>query len=538
MKLTNNPSSRNDELRAVVWVVDDSPLESEMAGRLLSAQHEVRLFSDGPSVLEQVAAGVRPDVLVLDWHMPDMSGLEVCRFLRQSHDEVSLPILILTATGGQDDLVEGLAAGANDFVTKSFGPAELLARVATLARSKLLYDRLRQTELATRRAREAAEEANSAKDTFLATVSHELRTPLNSILGWSQLLCEGEVDPATLKRGLDTIQRNALLQVQLIDDILDTTRVVSGKLHLELASVNLASVVRAAFDAVKPASDAKRLRTELVCIGDRFRVHGDRDRLQQAVSNLLTNAVKFTPADGQIRVELRESEKELQIAVIDSGKGIAQSFLPHVFDRFRQQDDASSQRHAGLGLGLALVQHIALAHGGAVVANSEGEGRGATFVLTLPRDDAPQSTDIASDRPTPQNYPLPVGQLTGLRVLVVEDDVDARDLLVTILTQQGAEICQAGSFQEALACLEKTEPELVLSDIGLPDGDGHALMRAVRARGHLAERLPAIALTAYARPEDRQLAFDAGFQFYVAKPIETGALVAIMVEAARARHAG
>ncbi|HMJ12264.1 MAG TPA: response regulator, partial [Polyangiaceae bacterium] len=321
------PSSQSNALRAVIWVVDDSPLESEMAGRLLSVQHEVRIFSDGPSVLEEVAGGVRPDVLVLDWHMPDMSGLEVCRFLRQSHDEVSLPILILTATGGQDDLVEGLAAGANDFVTKTFGPEELTARVATLARSKLLYDRLKQTELATRRAREAADEANRAKDTFLATVSHELRTPLNSILGWSQLLSEGELDASTLKRGLDTIQRNAQLQVQLIDDILDTTRIISGKLHLELASVNLASVVRAAFDAVKPSSDAKQHHMELLLSGDAFRVRGDRDRLQQAVSNLLANAVKFTPAGGRIRAELSQCDDEFRISVIDTGKGITKSFL-------------------------------------------------------------------------------------------------------------------------------------------------------------------------------------------------------------------
>src|SRR6478609_8709535 len=248
---------------AAIWLVDDSPLEREIARRLLAEQYEVEVFVDGPPVIERLASGERPDVLVLDWHMPQMSGLEVCRFLRERFDEASLPILVLTATGGQDDLLEGLGAGANDFVTKSFDPAELLARVGTLARARLLYDSLRKTELATRRAREAADEANRAKDVFLATVSHELRTPLNSILGWARLLSEGTLDRETLARGLATIQRNAQIQVQLIEDILDTTRAISGKLHLELAVLDLAHVTRAAFDAVKPSADAKQLELSL-----------------------------------------------------------------------------------------------------------------------------------------------------------------------------------------------------------------------------------------------------------------------------------
>jgi signal transduction histidine kinase len=522
-----------------VWLVDDSPLEREMARRILVEQYEVDQFTDGPPVLERLAAGERPDVLVLDWHMPQMSGLEVCRFLRERHDEASLPILILTATGGQDDLLEGLAAGANDFVTKTFDPAELLARVGTLARAKLLHEGLKRTELATRRAREAADEANRAKDVFMATVSHELRTPLNSILGWARLLSEGSPDAATLERGLATIQRNAQIQVQLIEDILDTTRVISGKLHLELAALDLGNVVRAAFDAVKPSADARQVSMDLRVEGETFRMQGDTDRLQQAVGNLLANAVKFTPSGGRIELELSRGADGLNLRVSDTGKGIAPRFLPHVFDRFRQEDDAATRRHSGLGLGLALVRHIIAAHGGSVSASSEGEGRGAAFTITLPNDDSPRSRAGASDRPSPAPstvvHGLPVGKLTGLNILVVEDDEDARDLLATVLRQQGAKIEQAGTSTEALARIAEVVPDVMLSDIGLPGEDGYALIRGVRARGVSADVLPAIALTAYSRREDQRLALEAGFQAHVAKPVEPAILIAAVADAAAAR---
>ncbi|MEO7033405.1 MAG: response regulator [Polyangiaceae bacterium] len=526
------PSSGTLAPPALVWLVDDSPLEREMAKRLLSEQYRVEAYSDGPAMLEQLATGKRPDVLVLDWHMPDMSGLEICRFLRQTYDEASLPILVLTTTGGQDDLLEGLSAGANDFVNKAFDPAELRARVGTLARARALHDSLKRTEQATRRAREAAEEANRAKDVFLATVSHELRTPLNSILGWARLLGEATLDQATLQRGIETIQRNAEIQVQLIEDILDTTRMISGKLHLEVTSLDFGDVIRAAFNAVKPVADAKHLKLELAFGEGAFRIRGDADRLQQAVSNLLTNAVKFTPEGGNISVALESSAGELTLSISDSGKGIPDHFLPHVFDRFRQEDGAATRRYAGLGLGLALVRHIVAAHGGSAAASSRGEGSGATFTITLPKDDRPRSRTGESDRPTPSpfaaSHVLPVGQLSGIAILVVEDDEDARDLLVTVLTKQGAKVNEAGSCAEALTQLDQFLPQVLLSDIGLPGEDGYDLIRAVRARGYDAHTLPAIALTAYARREDRRLALEAGFQTHVAKPVEPAELVAVV----------
>lgn len=529
------PPSPNLSERARIWLVDDSPLEREMARRLLADQYDVEVFFDGPPVLERLAAGDRPDVLVLDWHMPQMSGLEVCRFLRERFDEASLPILVLTATGGQDDLLEGLGAGANDFVTKAFDPAELLARVATLARARLLHESLKRTELATRRAREAADQANRAKDVFLATVSHELRTPLNSILGWARLLAEGTLDRETLARGLATIQRNAQIQVQLIEDILDTTRAISGKLHLELTTLDLADVTRAAFDGIKPSADAKPLTLELSVPEGNLRVRGDSDRLQQAIGNLLANAVKFTPAGGKIRVELQHSEQAVSVSVHDTGKGIAKQFLPHVFDRFRQEDDAATRRHSGLGLGLALVRHIVAAHGGSVSAQSEGEGCGASFSITLPSDAQRRSRSGESDRPSPApvvvDHGLPVGRLSNIKILVVEDDEDARDLLVTVLTQQGAKVSQAGHATDALLQLVESVPDVMVSDIGLPGEDGYELVRAIRARGYTPATLPAIALTAYSRREDQRLALQAGFQAHVAKPVEPAILVAAVADA-------
>jgi signal transduction histidine kinase len=520
-----------------VWLVDDSALEREIATRLLSQHYEVEVFEDGPPVLERLASGDHPDVLVLDWHMPQMSGLEVCRFLRQTYDEASLPILVLTGTGSREDVLEGLAAGANDFVTKSFDPAELQARVRTLARAKSLHERVKQTELLTRRAREAADEANRAKDVFLATVSHELRTPLNSILGWSRLLSEGVPDAETLKRGLTTIQRNAQIQVQLIEDILDTTRVISGKLHIELSSLDVGHVCRLAFDAVKPSADARHLTMELAVPDQALRMRGDIDRLQQAVGNLLGNAVKFTPSGGSVRLQVAKHEGSIVVSVTDTGKGIAKQFLPHVFDRFRQEDDAATRRHSGLGLGLALVRHIVAAHGGSVSATSEGEGDGATFTITLPTDNARSSRTGETDRPSPapsgMGHGLPVGMLSGLKLLVVEDDEDARDLLATVLTQQGAVVRQAGNCPDALTSLGESVPDVLLSDIGLPIEDGYELIRAVRARGHSAQDLPAIALTAYARREDQRLALQAGFQAHVAKPVEPAVLIMAVADAAR-----
>ncbi len=531
------PPAASAPSRGQVWVVDDSPLEAELARRMLENHHDVQVFNDGPAMLERLASGARPDLLVLDWHMPSMSGMEVCRFLRQRYDEASLPILVLTSTGGQEDVVSGLQAGANDFVTKLSDPAELIARVRTLVRARLLHERVRRAELVAHRARQAAEEANRAKDAFMATVSHELRTPLSSILGWAHLLKENTLDESTLRRGVESIERNAKIQVQLIEDILDTTRVVSGKLHLDLTRVDFAAVVQAAVDSLQPAAHAKELRLSVDLGPGPTPVHGDADRLQQAVWNLLSNAVKFTPAQGQVRLELRSHANECELTISDTGKGISPDFLPHVFDRFRQQEATATRRYSGLGLGLALVRHLVMAHGGVVTAHSDGEGRGASFSLRLPVYDEHQPRRPSLERHTPipnsASRDLSIGQLANLRILVVEDDVDARELVVTVLAQQGANVVSVGTAREAEAELATRCPDILLSDIGLPEEDGYELMRSVRKQ-YPPERLSAIALTAYARHEDQQMALDAGFQTHLAKPIQPADLVRAVAALARA----
>jgi CheY-like chemotaxis protein/anti-sigma regulatory factor (Ser/Thr protein kinase) len=271
---------------------------------------------------------------------------------------------------------------------------------------------------------------------------------------------------------------------------------------------------------------------QLIVLEENLRVRGDSDRLQQAVGNLLANAVKFTPPGGKICVELSRAEHTVTVSVHDTGKGIAKQFLPHVFDRFRQEDDAATRRHSGLGLGLALVRHIVAAHHGSVNARSEGEGRGASFSITLPSEERRSSRTGETDRPSPPpvvvDHGLPIGRLSNVNILVVEDDEDARDLLVTVLTQQGAKVSDAGNATEALARIAQSVPDVLLSDIGLPGEDGYELIRAIRARGIT---LPAIALTAYSRREDQRLALQAGFQAHVAKPVEPAILVAVVAEA-------
>jgi signal transduction histidine kinase len=527
--------------RGVVWVIDDSPVEAEVVSRLLSTQHDVQTFSDAPRVLELLASGTRPDVIVLDWHMPEVSGLELCRFIRQRYDPASFPILILTATGGPADIVDGLRAGANDFVVKAADSEELRARMLTLVRVRALYERVRRAELAAQRARQSAEDANRAKDAFMATVSHELRTPLNSILGWAHLLKVNPPDEATLRRGLETIERNAKIQVQLIEDILDTARVMSGKLHVELEPVDFAEVVRAAVESQKPAADAKGVRLECSFRASHSTVNGDADRLQQAVWNLISNATKFTPEGGFIRVELTSAPSEVELSVTDSGKGITADFLPHVFDRFRQQDSTATQRVSGLGLGLALVRHLVLAHGGEVTAHSDGDGKGASFRIRLPLEKSRVARRSENEYLTPlppvSSREMSIGKLANMRVLVVEDDEDARDLLVATLSQEGAHVVSAGSVHEALAKLDVARPDVLLSDIGLPGADGFELIRRVRER-HAPESLPAIAFTAYSQAEDRAQARKAGFQAHVSKPASPAEVVRLVSEVARVRADG
>jgi PAS domain S-box-containing protein len=370
-----------------------------------------------------------------------------------------------------------------------------------------------------RRAEELAA-ANRAKEEFLATLSHELRTPLNAMLGWTRLLRTGRLDEASMARALRIIERNAQIQEQLIADILDVSRIVTGKLRLEVRPIELVPVANAAMDAVRPAAQAKGVRLESV-LDLEAAVLGDPDRLQQVVWNLLVNAIKFTPPGGAVTLRLAAAGPYAAITVTDTGEGIAPTLLPFIFDRFMQGDASATRPHGGLGLGLAIVRHIVELHGGRVHAASDGPDRGATFSVFLP---------LRAVRHLPAQLPAATGQpLTGVRVLVVDDDPDAREVVSRALAQCGARTAAVSSADEALQLLPEFRPDVLVSDIAMPGEDGYALIRRVRAIG--AEGIgdvPAVALTAYSHPEDRRRALVAGFQSFVPKPVEVDELAAVV----------
>ena len=390
-------------------------------------------------------------------------------------------------------------------------------------------------------ARKEAEAASQLKDQFLMTVSHELRTPLTAITGWARMLVDGAVSDRQRQAALRTIDRNAQAQARLIDDLLDVSRVMSGKLRLDVRMVPIDDVVRNATDTVGPAAEAKNIRIESVIDRSIGRIPGDPERLQQIVWNLLSNAVKFTPQGGRVTLTIARRDADVEISVRDTGIGIGAEFLPHVFDRFRQQDGGTTRRYGGLGLGLAIVRNLAELHGGSVSAHSDGEGRGSLFTVRLPA--SPSIAPAAESAPPPA---VPVtataGALRGIRVLLVDDDAGARELFRTIMELAGATVTTAASAAEALASLHRGSYDVIVSDIEMPDVDGYSLVhKALTIAKSRDERLGAIAVTAYSRPEDEARSLAAGFDLHVCKPIDPGALVAAVVAAcepdARARAA-
>ncbi|HVG21246.1 MAG TPA: PAS domain S-box protein, partial [Blastocatellia bacterium] len=373
------------------------------------------------------------------------------------------------------------------------------------------------------RARAEAEEANRAKDEFLATVSHELRTPLNAIVGWAHMLRHNKFDEPTTERALETIERNSRSQARLIEDILDVSRIITGKLRLEVHPIDLTPVIEAAIDAVRPAADAKEIRLQTILDPRAGPVSGDPSRLQQVVWNLVSNAVKFTPRAGRIQVRLERVNSHVEIIVSDTGQGIAADLLPHIFDRFRQGDSSSTRVHGGLGLGLAIVRHLVELHGGTVQAWSPGDGRGATFAVKLPLLVLHRGVeDGGRIHPTaggPASADAP--SLDGLRVLVVDDEPDTRDMLKLMIEQFGAEVKVTASSAEALDELERWKPNILVSDIEMPGEDGYSLIRKIRSLGpERGGAIAAVALTAYARAEDRMRSLAAGYQMHLAKPAE------------------
>ena len=418
--------------------------------------------------------------------------------------------------------------------------ARLAARLAGIVIDKHRVDhRLAQALQAEQEARSDAERAGRVKDEFLATLSHELRTPLNAILGWVSVLKNAAASAVDLSQGVEVIERNARSQARIIDDLLDMSAIISGKVRLEVRGIDLVPIVTDAVETARLAADAKRIRIQTILDSKgAVSVLGDADRLHQILWNLLSNAVKFTAREGHIRVALTQADSNVEISVSDNGEGIDRAFVPFVFDRFRQADASTTRRHGGLGLGLSIVKKLAELHGGSVRVSSDGLGRGASFTLSLPLAAIRQADGDGGGVPAEQNSggddPGASIEISGLRILVVDDEPDARDLVRQVLEARHASVATAGSAEDALALMRAGRFDVLVSDIGMPDDDGYALLRRVRAMGAEAGGdTPAVALTAYARPEDRVKAIRAGFHMHLAKPVEAAELVATIASLAR-----
>jgi Signal transduction histidine kinase len=510
-------------------LVDDDDVDRLAVKRLLrqtrfDAVVEERI--DRASALAAFGTGSF-DCVLLDYNLPGADGIEILHEIRAKGD--SVPVIALTGQGDEEVAVALMKAGASDYLNKNSLTAERLERSLRYALAIHRADEERRLLLEReQRARQEAQAANRAKDEFLATLSHELRTPLNAMLGWAHMLRANVLPPETQRRALETLERNVRTQAQLVDDLLDVSRIVAGKLHIKGDEVDLTTVVMVAADTVRPASAAKGLSFRVAADPDRqVIVMGDVDRLRQILWNLLTNAVKFTPRGGHVEIELRTTDTSASVVVTDTGQGIRQDFLRHVFERFRQADGSAARRHGGLGLGLAIVRHLTEAHGGSVSAESAGEGLGATFTVQLPIREV-------RTRPSTNQTPEPRGTaLAGLRVLLVDDEPDTRDVLRALLEVQGANVTAASSAGEALELLRRHPTDVLLADIGMPDQDGYALIEAVRALPSTEAVVPAVAVTAYVSSRDRARALKAGYGWHVAKPVDPDQLIAVVSAAAR-----
>ena len=406
---------------------------------------------------------------------------------------------------------------------------------------KIVEEKLRLALVGEQMARAEAETANRMKDQFLATVSHELRTPLNAIIGWSHLLKSGKLDGNTSQRALETIDRNARSQAQLIEDILDVSRMITGKLRLNKEVVDIASVINAAIDSVQLAIDSKDLNLNVTLDPAARHTVGDSSRLQQVVWNLLSNAIKFTPTGGSIEVKVQRANSNLQICVKDSGQGISPEFLPYIFEHFRQADGTTTRMHGGLGLGLAIVRQLVELHGGSVTANSAGEGSGCTFTIELPMAPAKrQKVHSTAGLPIAAEITPRVGangpSLEKVRVLLIDDDVDTLQFLALMLTESKAQVHTCTTVSEGLAAMEWFDADVVVSDLAMPGEDGYTLISKLRNSGLESAQIPTVALTSYVRVEDRTRALSAGFNMFVAKPVQPDELVAAIANLSEIEH--
>lgn len=555
--------------RARILIVDDLP-EKLLVYRTLLEDLDAQIVEahSGTEALKRILEGEFA-VILLDVNMPDIDGLETANLLRRHKNGRHTPIIFITSYADEMQTARGYELGAVDYIlspviapvlrTKvrvfvdlyearaalSLSNQELETRVTERTAELQNSNERLQGEIAERLRAEAereallarekvlraeAEELSRLKDEFLATMSHELRTPLNAIFGWITLLRTRRLDEATQERALETIERNARAQKRLIEDLLDVSRIVTGKVALELVAVDPRRVVEAALETMHPAAQAKGLKiVPLLDIGAGT-VRGDFARLQQIVCNLLSNAIKFTDTGGHVEVCLARRNGEVEISVADSGQGIKPEFLPLVFDRFRQEDGSISRRHGGLGLGLAIVRHLVELHAGSVDAQSAGEGKGAKFIVRLP---IREGSLIPRVTETPSGGIVSAAMLMGVRLLVVDDDPGARELISGMLEGFGAQVSTAESGQQAMSLLFAQRPDVLIADLGMPGMDGYTLIEQVRGlEPDFGGLTPAVAVTAYASPQDRLRALQAGYQNHVAKPVEAEELAIVIASLA------
>ncbi len=556
-----------------VLLVEDNAGDARLVREhLRDADGALPFVLDSFPTLAQAAgalAGARPDIVLLDLSLPDSFGLETLARWQLTAPE--LPVIVLTGSDDEALAVAAVREGAQDYLVKGRIDGALLAQAIRYAiERKRAQEELRsandelerrveartaelrdsnerlQEEIAERalaqqqaaeglareqEARQMVESANRSKDEFLAILSHELRTPLNAILGWSEILRTGEPDRAEVREGIEVIERNARAQARLVEDVLEVSRIICGKVRLRIGPLDLAAVIDAALASAHPTATAKGVSLRRSVDTLAAPVHGDPDRLQQVVWNLLSNAIKFTPAGGVVTIQASQTPGQSVVEVVDNGIGIKSDFLPFVFDRFRQFDGSSTRSHGGLGLGLSITRHLVEMHGGHISAGSEGEGKGATFTVLLPHSAArlpATEVDTLPGRDVPAEGELARGvvSLESCTVLVVDDEPDSRRVVVRLLLRAGAQVREAGSVAEALEALDGWLPHVLVSDIAMPGEDGYSLLRRLRASEDARRReLPALALTAFVRPEDQAQALSAGFHTHLPKPFDPAALL-------------
>lgn len=510
-----------------ILLIDDNSADRLLAIRILtSAFSDLHITEVGePEAFNAALRESEFDLVITDYQLHWSNGLEILSIIQAGYP--NCPVIMVTNSGSEEIAVQGMKEGLSDYVLKGKSLRRLPVAVQeSLYKQQLRRDReetLRQLQRSEEELRQKAQElaeANQLKDEFLAILSHELRTPLNPILGWVQLLRRGHLDAEKVQYALEAIERNTRLQAQLIDDLLDISRILQGKLHLNYVPVDLVSTVESAIETVRIAAEAKQIRLETHLESTGRYVRGDSNRLQQIVWNILSNAFKFTPEGGKVEVYLTYSQDQAHLTIRDTGKGIESEFLPHVFEYFRQADSSTTRDSGGLGLGLAIVYHLTQLHGGTVRAESAGSGQGATFTVTLPL-----MQDVAlANAGIPVNDKSP--SLSNFRIVVVDDESDNLTLISFILKEAGAEVFATTSARDALASLPTFQPNLVISDIGMPEMDGYTLIHAIRSGSGPEAAVPAIALTAYAGEVNRRQILAAGFQSHLTKPIDLVELVA------------